>query len=586
MRREIRRLLDWVHSHRGDFFLVLATGMVIGGLIVFQAYTLAYILDAAFIHHHFRADLYPWLGILLGVIIARAVATWANEVTAQRLAVRVKAQLRCELLNAMLRAGPAYLKTQPAGDLTATLMQGVESLEPFFAHYLPQIVLAAGVPVLILAVVFPLDWLTGAVFLFTAPLIPLFMILIGRMAERVTRRQWRALQRLNDYVLDTIQGLVSLKAMGRTREREARLGRVSDAYYATTLSVLRVTFLSALAMELISTISTALVAVEIGLRLLYGRLDFLQAFFILLIAPEFYLPLRMLGQRFHAAMSGINAAQSIYALLDEAAEKSTFSRLVLEVKSQIPSVALKAPPQRIRFESVSFAYPGRPELTLREVGFEIRRGQKVALIGPSGAGKTTLAYLLLGFLQPTQGQIWVDDQPLSQIPFAEWRRWVAWVPQMPYLFNASLARNIRLARPDASMDAFQTAIRQVGWEDTERQPLGGWEREIGEWGRAISGGEAQRVALARAFLKDAPILIMDEPTAHLDPDLEVYLERHLRALWEGRTCLIIAHRLSTIQSADWVLILDHGHIQAQGKPPDLLDRLTPYITHWTGERAQ
>lgn len=560
--------------------------MVIGGLIVFQAYTLAYILDAAFIHHHFRADLYPWLGILLGVIIARAVATWANEVTAQRLAIRVKAQLRRELLRAMLRAGPAYLKTQPAGDLTATLMQGVESLEPFFAHYLPQIVLAAGVPVLILAVVFPLDWLTGAVFLFTAPLIPLFMILIGRMAERVTRRQWRALQRLNDYVLDTIQGLVSLKAMGRTREREARLGRVSDAYYATTLSVLRVTFLSALAMELISTISTALVAVEIGLRLLYGRLDFLQAFFILLIAPEFYLPLRMLGQRFHAAMSGINAAQSIYALLDEAAEKSTFSRLVLEVKSQIPSVALKAPPQRIRFESVSFAYPGRPELTLREVGFEIRRGQKVALIGPSGAGKTTLAYLLLGFLQPTQGQIWVDDQPLSQIPFAEWRRWVAWVPQMPYLFNASLARNIRLARPDASMDAFQTAIRQVGWEDTERQPLGGWEREIGEWGRAISGGEAQRVALARAFLKDAPILIMDEPTAHLDPDLEVYLERHLRALWEGRTCLIIAHRLSTIQSADWVLILDHGHIQAQGKPPDLLDRLTPYITHWTGERAQ
>lgn len=586
MRREIRRLLDWVRSHRGDFFLVLATGMVIGGLIVFQAYTLAYILDAAFIHHHFRADLYPWLGILLGVIIARAVATWANEVTAQRLAIRVKAQLRRELLNAMLRAGPAYLKTQPAGDLTATLMQGVESLEPFFAHYLPQIVLAAGVPVLILAVVFPLDWLTGAVFLFTAPLIPLFMILIGRMAERVTRRQWRALQRLNDYVLDTIQGLVSLKAMGRTREREARLGRVSDAYYATTLSVLRVTFLSALAMELISTISTALVAVEIGLRLLYGRLDFLQAFFILLIAPEFYLPLRMLGQRFHAAMSGINAAQSIYALLDEAAEKSTFSRLVLEVKSQIPSVTLKAPPQRIRFESVSFAYPGRPELTLREVGFEIRRGQKVALIGPSGAGKTTLAYLLLGFLQPTQGQIWVDDQPLSQIPFAEWRRWVAWVPQMPYLFNASLARNIRLARPDAPMDAFQTAIRQVGWEDTERQPLGGWEREIGEWGRAISGGEAQRVALARAFLKDAPILIMDEPTAHLDPDLEVYLERHLRALWEGRTCLIIAHRLSTIQSADWVLILDHGHIQAQGKPPDLLDRLTPYITHWTGERAQ
>ncbi len=579
MRHEVRRLLDWVHSQRGDFFLVLVTGMALGGLIVFQAYTLAYILNAAFIHHHFRADLYPWLGILLGVITARAIATWTNEVAAQRLTVRIKAQFRRELLRAMLRAGPAYLKTQPVGNLTATLMQGVESLEPFFAHYLPQIVLAAGVPMLILAVVFPLDWLTGAIFLFTAPLVPLFMILIGRMAERVTRRQWRALQRLNDYVLDTIQGLVSLKAMGRTRDREVRLGRVSDAYYATTLSVLRVTFLSALAMELISTISTALVAVEIGLRLLYGRLDFLQAFFILLIAPEFYLPLRMLGQRFHAAMSGISAAQSIFSLLDEAAEKSTFSRLVLEVKSQTPSVTLKTPPQRIRFESVSFAYPGRPELTLQEVGFEIRRGQKVALIGPSGAGKTTLAYLLLGFLQPTQGQIWVDDLPLSQIPFAEWRRWVAWVPQKPYLFNASLAWNIRMSRPMASENAFRGAIRQAGLEEISARYPQEWEREIGEWGRAISGGEAQRVALARAFLKDAPILVMDEPTAHLDPDLEVYLERHLRALWEGRTCLIIAHRLSTIQNADWVLVLDHGRLQAQGAPADLLNRDNLYLSH-------
>ncbi|MDT8897413.1 thiol reductant ABC exporter subunit CydD [Thermanaerothrix sp. 4228-RoL] len=581
MRHEVRRLLDWVHSQRGDFFLVLATGMTLGGLIVFQAYTLAYILDAAFIHHHFRADLYPWLGILLGVIATRAVATWVNEVAAQRLAVRIKAQLRGELLRAILHAGPAYLKTQPAGDLTATLMQGIESLEPFFAYYLPQIVLAAGVPVLILAVVFPLDWLTGIIFLFTAPLVPLFMILIGRMAERVTRRQWRALQRLNDYILDTIQGLVSLKAMGRTRDREVRLGRVSDAYYATTLSVLRVTFLSALAMELISTISTALVAVEIGLRLLYGRLDFLQAFFILLIAPEFYLPLRMLGQRFHAAMSGIDAAQSIFSLLDEAAEKSTFSRLVLEVKSQTPSVTLKTPPQRIRFESVSFVYPGRPELTLQEVGFEIHHGQKVALIGPSGAGKTTLAYLLLGFLQPTQGQIWVDDVPLAQIPFVEWRRWIAWVPQMPYLFNASLAWNVRMSRPMASENAFREAIRQAGLEEIGARYPQEWEREIGEWGRAISGGEAQRVALARAFLKDAPILVMDEPTAHLDPDLEVYLERHLRALWEGRTCLIIAHRLSTIQNADWVLVLDHGRIRVQGKPSDLLGRLTPDMTRWT-----
>lgn len=583
--REIKRLFQWARSEGWGIALVVSTGMGIGLLTVLQAYLIAQIVNAAFMQHQGWADLDRPMVLLLGVMGARAGAVWSNEVAAQRVAVRIKARLRRALLQAMLRAGPAYLKTRRTGDLIAAAMQGVESLEPFFAHYVPQAVLAAGVPLLVLAVVFPLDWLTGLVFLVTAPLIPLFMMLIGRMAERLTRRQWQALQRLSEYILDTLQGLVSLKAMGRVRERETHLGRVADAYYTTTLTVLRMTFLSALAMELISTLSTALVAVEIGLRLLYGRLDFLHGFFILLIAPEFYLPLRMLGQRFHAAMSGVSAAQTIFTLLDEAETASAWSRVSLMEEKLVQSVVSLAPPLRIRFEDVAFTYPGRPDMTLQDITFEIQRGQKVALIGPSGAGKTTLAYLLLGFLQPSGGRILVNDHPLAQIPFEEWRKFIAWVPQNPYVFHANLAWNVRMACPEAPEEALRVAGQRAFLDEVLAHHPRAWDMVVGEQGGGLSGGEAQRVALARAFLKDAPLLVMDEPTAHLDPDLEVRLERVIRTLLEGRTSLIIAHRLTTIQNADWVLVLEDGRIVEQGPPADLFARKGAFYTHLAQWRA-
>lgn len=581
----LRRLLQWTSADVWGIGLVVGTGMMVGFMTVLQAYLFAQILNAAFIQHQGRGSLYVPLALLLGVILGRAGAVWGNEVAAQRVAVRVKARLRQALLEAMLRAGPAYLKTRRTGNLIATALQGVESLEPFFAQYVPQSVLAAGVPLLVLAVVFPLDWLTGLVFLVTAPLIPLFMMLIGRMVEQLTRRQWRALQRLSEYILDTLQGLVSLKAMGRVEERGTHLGRVSDAYYAATLAVLRMTFLSALAMELISTLSTALVAVQVGLRLLYGRLDFLHGFFILLIAPEFYLPLRMLGQRFHAAMSGVSAAQTIFTLLDEAVTASAWSRISFDRGKPSQSERPLAPLQRIRFEDVDFIYPGRPEMTLQGITFEIRQGQKVVLIGPSGAGKTTLVYLLLGFLQPSRGQITIDDHPLSHIPFEEWRNLITWVPQTPYIFNASLAWNVRMADPEAPEEALVAAGRQAFLGEVLERHSQAWNMVVGEGGAGLSGGEAQRVALARAFLKNAPLLVMDEPTAHLDPDLEVRLEQMIHILWQGRTSLIIAHRLGTIQNADWVLVLEGGRIVEQGTPAVLLAQKGVFysrVMQWRG----
>ena len=318
---------------------------------------------------------------------------------------------------------------------------------------------------------------------------------------------------MSAYFLDVLQGLATLKALGRSRAQIGVIGQVSDNFRRTTLSVLRVTFLSALTLELVSTLSTAVVAVQIGLRLLYGRLSFEEAFFVLLLAPEFYLPLRMLGNSSHAGMTGVTAAQRIFAILDTPPEVTT------------PELDFTSPDfsALIRLENVHYRYPDQ-RLVLDGVDLEILPGETVALVGPSGAGKTTMIQLLLRFAQPQTGQIWIGEHRLDEIGLDAWRAGIAWVPQKPHLFHTNIAENIRLGRPEASR-ADVVAAAQLAHADEfiERLPQG-YDTLIGENGAALSGGQAQRIALARAFLQDAPLLILDEPTANLDPTTEAALQ--------------------------------------------------------------
>lgn len=544
--------------------VALLAGLLAGIATVLQARQLSSIIARVFLGKQTLSMVSSLLLTLLLILLARATLTYISEVFANQAALKVKQHLRDQLAGHLLALGPSYVQGERSGELVNTATQGIEALEAYFSQYLPQLVLAGLLPVAYLVIAFPIDPLSALVLLLTGPLIPFFMFLIGSMSERLTRRQWTTLSRMSAYFLDTLQGITTLKTLGRSLDQAERIEQVSERYRTVTMSVLRVTFLSALVLELLSTIGTAIIAVEVGLRLLYGHMTFENALFILLLAPEFYLPLRNLGLRFHASMSGVSAAQSIFAILSQPARTST------EV-AQPRDVSLRRP-FTLTFDCVHYTYPERSQAALSDVSMSILSGQTVALVGPSGAGKSTLAGMLLRFMQPDRGEIRVNEILLNEIPVEAWRAQIAWVPQQPYLFHGTLAENLRIAQPGASIEALRRASAQarlLDWIETLPQ---GFDSQVGEEGAQLSGGQAQRLALARAFLRDAPFLILDEPTAHLDVEQEHLLQESTRQLRSGRTVLVIAHRLPTAASADQVIVLDEGRIVERGLHADLVAR--------------
>lgn len=563
-----RRLLRQSRLARVDLLLTVALGLLAGLVLIGQAFYLSQIVSRVFLGGDSLPQVQPLLWALLVLSLLRAGLTWGSQVTAQRVAGRVKDDLRGRLTAHLLALGPAYARDERSGELTNTVVEGVEALDAYFSQYLPQLAMAVLVPLAILVFVFPRDFTSGLVLLLTAPLIPVFMILIGSLAQELTGRQWVSLSRMSAHFLDVLQGLTTLKLFGRSREQIEVIALISDRFRETTMGVLRVAFLSALVLEMVATLSTAIVAVEIGLRLLYDRMVFEQAFFVLILAPEFYMPLRLLGTRFHAGMSGTAAARRIFEVLDTP---------LLATRSG-PSKQGLPPDLRcaVRFDDVHFAYSGGQRPALNGVSFAIAPGQKVALVGPSGAGKSTIAQLLLRFIDPDRGSITVDGFPLADFDAGAWRTRVAWVSQQPYLFHGSVAENIRLARPEAGPEEVRRAA-QLARADAFIETLPqGYDTVIGERGARLSGGQAQRLALARAFLKDAPFLLLDEATANLDPENETLIQAAIERLLQGRTALIIAHRLRTVYSADKILVMADGCIVERGTHTSLLGQAGLY----------
>ncbi len=555
------RLMHELGAVRVALALTIGLGLLAGLALVAQAFLLSRTVTRVFLGKRGLADVWPLLAGLGTVIVVRAVLLWAQRVSAHHVAARVKLDLRERLFAHLLALGPAYARGERSGELANTATEGIEALDAYLSEYIPQLALSVAVPLTMLVVIFPLDTLSGVVLLLTAPLIPFFMVLIGKAASAQSRRQWTQLSRMSAHFLDALQGLTTLKIFGRSRDEIATIAKVSDRFRVATMSVLRIAFLSALVLEMLATLSTAVVAVEIGLRLLYGRLSFEQAFFVLILAPEYYLPLRALGARFHAGTSGVTAAQRIYAVLESAPPPRPAS-------AEPPP----APSYTVRFERVSYAYEGGERPALHAVSFALDAGETVALVGASGAGKSTLADLLLGFLQPTAGRITVNGQDLRTLDVATWRERIAWVPQRPYLFAGSVAENIRLGLPDASEKQIARAAELAGAAEFIRALPHGYETPLGERGARLSGGQAQRIALARAFLRDAPLLILDEATANLDPETEAALQQAIEALLRGRTALVIAHRLRTVQRAARIVVLEGGRVAEVGTHAELLAR--------------
>lgn len=559
LRREIRPFSTFL-------FATILLGALATIVTIVQWALFARIVDRVFLKQQTLAQVGLLFAGLLLAILARATLIWLRSMVGQETALRVKASLRDRLFQKLMQLGPSYLRNERTGELVSTATDGIERLDPYFARYLPQMVLSVLTPLLIVACVFPLDWISGALLLGTAPIIPILMIVVGTFAEKQMNRQWLALSRMSAYFLDVLQGLPTLKLFGRSRVEAERVTRVSEEYRVRTMKVLRYAFLSGLVLEFMTMAAIALIAVMLGVRLLSDDISFVTAFFILLLVPEFYRPLRDLGADRHAAMEGQSAAERIFAILDEP----------MPVRLSEHPAALTGRSLTVELNRVSFRYPNVEQAAVVDVSLRLEPGTRTALVGVSGSGKSTIVNLLLRFLDPSEGHIAANGIPLSELSLDLWRAQVALVPQQPYLFYGSVLDNIRLARPDATDIEVRAAAELAGAADFIALLSDGYATELGEQGARVSQGQAQRLALARAFLKDAPFVVLDEPTSSLDPESEERIRLALERLATGRTVLIVAHRLKTVYSADQIAVLDHGRLVECGRHDELLARGGPY----------
>ena len=549
MRALDRRLLQRARPVRRLLALDVALGLAAAVLVLLQATLLARIVAQAFAGASFR-DVSRDL-VLLGLAFAgRGALAWGFEVAGRRAASSVLSELRLALVRRRLRDQPLALDGVEAGEVAASAVQGVEGLEAYFARYLPQIVLASVVPLAVIAWVATLDLASAGVMLLTLPLVPVFMWLIGRYTEERTRERWQALRLLSGHFLDVVRGLPTLQAFNRSRAQARVLAEVGERYRRTTMGTLRVGFLSGSVLELAATLGVALVAVTVGVRLAGGSLGLQAGLTVLVLAPELYLPLRQLAAQFHASADGLAVAERMLALLEAPPAVAAGGRLV-------PPNPREAP---VRFEAVSFAYSSRPGLVLDEFDLQLQPGETVALVGPSGAGKTTVASLLLRFAEPSSGRVTVGGIDLADCRAELWRRLIAWVPQRPTLFRGTVLENIRLGDEGASDRAVRDAAMLAGADRFIQSLPSGYETLVGDGGRALSAGERRRIALARAFVRNAPLVILDEPTADLDRRSADVVAEAVERLRAGRTVLLIAHRPELVEHADRVVSLGDGTV--------------------------
>ncbi|WP_327324717.1 thiol reductant ABC exporter subunit CydD [Streptomyces sp. NBC_01210] len=535
------RLLRYARATRLFLTAVVLLGLAGAALVVAQAMLIADVVVGAFERGLSTSALGTPLALLAAVAIGRAVVSWLTELAAHRASAAVKSELRGRLLERAAHLGPEWLSGQRTGSLVALATRGVDALDDYFSRYLPQLGLAVVVPAAVLARIVTEDWVSAAVIVLTLPLIPLFMILIGWATQARMDRQWRLLSRLSGHFLDVVAGLPTLKVFGRAKSQAESIRSITSEYRKATLRTLRIAFLSSFALELLSTLSVALVAVGIGMRLVHGDLDLYTGLVILILAPEAYLPIRQVGAQYHAAAEGLSAAEEIFQVLETEPRAGG--------TGEVPGTL------RLELDGVTVRHAGRSEASLDAASLVVEPGDTVALVGPSGVGKSTLLDVLLGFVEPAEGRVCVGGTDLATLDLDRWREQIAWVPQRPYLFAGTIAENVRLARPDADDAAVREALRNAGAYDFVAGLPQGVDSLLGEDGTGLSAGQRQRLALARAFLADRPLLLLDEPTAALDGETEAGIVDAVRRLAQGRTVLLVVHRPALLAVADRVVTL-------------------------------
>ncbi|GGJ11811.1 hypothetical protein GCM10010885_21430 [Alicyclobacillus cellulosilyticus] len=572
-------------------WLAVGLGWLAGGLVIAQAALLARLVQEVFLAGTPPSRLLPWWMALIGLFALRGLLAAGSQGAAIRMAAEVKAGLRGMVLRKLVELGPVYLRGQRAGEWLHLVTDGMEHLDTYFARYLPQVALSALIPASVFAYAAAADRITALVLALTAPLLVLLMILIGKSAQKATDRQWRTLAWLSGHFLDVVRGLWTLKVFRRSRAQIGIIRQITDEYRKTTMGTLRIAFLSALVMELFTMISTALVAVSLGLRLVSGKMDFARAFALLLLTPEFYLPIRTVGAQFHAGRDGVSVLERILAVLEAKPPG-------LAAAGQGRRLPLSHRGYRIEFDHVTARYPGANRDALTDVCLTVEPGETVAIVGPSGAGKSTLLDVLLGYLRVRQGEVRINGVPLQELDLSWWREQVSYLPQHPQFFHGTVADNVRLAGGGESQAESEAAESEPADERVRRAcavaladrfiqdlPRGYDTYLAGEEVR-LSGGQRQRLALARAVFKDGPVVLFDEPVADVDIETERALEQVLQGWLRGRTALVVAHRLGLAMQADRIVVMDGGRVAETGTHAELMARHGVYhrlFTTYLGE---
>ncbi len=532
MRGFDRRLLKYARSTRTFLIASVVVQTVQALLIVAQALLIASVIVRVFTQNQDLADVMASVVQLAAVIAARALTAFVAEWLAHRTAATATSELRMAAWQHMMSLGPAWLSGRRTGELAQLLVRGIGGLEPYYARYLPQLVLAVTVPLIVGVAILTQDLLAAVIVALTVPLIPVFMILVGWVSQAKVDRQWRWLAVLGNHFLDVVEGLPTLKAFNRAQHQVGQIRKVGEEHRRATMGVLRITFLSALVLELLSTLSVALIAVSIGVRLVEGDMTLMAGLSVLILAPEVYLPLRMVGQHFHAAAEGAEAADRVFAIMQE----------------QPPTTGtgdLHRADADLRLEDVTLGYGDDP--VVRGFSATFRTGRITVVNGPSGAGKTTVLNALLGFLTPRAGRVLIGEQDLAELDVRQWWDHIAWVPQSPQMLPGTILDNLTMGA-DLDPSEVLRRTRLAAWVQTLPEGL---NTRIGEGGRPVSVGQARRIALSRALLRGATVLMLDEPTAGVDPQSERAIVEVLQEV--DATVVVVGHRSALDEIADEVI---------------------------------
>lgn len=536
-----------------------------GLLILLQAGLLAYLLQQV-VHHQALSDWHhTFLFALLPIFACRLFTRVAAKQVIFKRTLKIKHALRARILLHIGQLGPIRAKHVGSGQLVHCLTDAVEAVEAYYSRYLPAKSLITLLPLLILIAIIPVDWWAAIVMLVTAPLIPLFMVFIGKTTQAKNQRQWRRLAQMGGYFLDRLQGMLTLKLFSQSQPEALRVKQIADAYRQDTMAVLRVAFLSSLVLEFLATVAIAMIAVLIGFRLMWGEMTLFQGLFVLLLAPEFYLPLRQMGGHYHARMDALAAAEQLSGLF----EQTPLPNPGCDRHSNLSQ------PPLIEFKQVSLSYVDEQQQTrhaLKEVNLTLTAGESLGLVGPSGCGKSSIANLLCGFIVPDSGNIYINGGLLTDWQRDKWQQQLAWVSQQPTLFQGSIAENIALAEPNTALANITLAAKQANLHDDIMQLPQQYQTQIGERGQGLSVGQCRRLALARAFCRNASLIILDEPTASLDHHNRQLIMSAIEKLACHKTVLIIAHHLETLNFVDRIAIMQDGEIKVtrSGKAKEAL----------------